>query len=185
VPASLAHPGSTSMTERSTLMHSRASPRVSTKCREDRSALDPHPRGNPRTTASRSGHQCPRYHGRCLGLRDLVENIGDVDLEPPHPAVRNPPRSCHGPVVHVDRPYPLAELGAVAQREQSSLSPAVPPACHKQRAPAVSSGQPLNRTRPVGRAHAADLGWGRSAKLHGMQGVRARFAEELACPSPR
>ena len=29
----------------------------------------------------------------------------------------------------------------------------------------------VTRTRPLGRAHAADLGWGRSAKLHGMQGV--------------
>jgi hypothetical protein len=30
----------------------------------------------------------------------------------------------------------------------------------------------VTRTRPPGRAHAADLGWGRSPKLHGMQEVK-------------
>jgi hypothetical protein len=41
-----------------------------------------------------------------------------------------------------DGPYPPNELGAVAVTcEQSSFPPAVPPTCHKQRSPAVCSGQ--------------------------------------------
>jgi hypothetical protein len=54
----------------------------------------------------------------------------------------------------------------------SSFSPVVPPACHKQRARAVSSGQP--RSLHMDRRHgqtAPDLGWERRPKLHGMQGV--------------
>jgi hypothetical protein len=54
-----------------------------------------------------------------------------------------------------------------------SFSPAVPPTCHKQRSRAVSSGQP--RSLEAGRLAGApvpDLRWGRSPKLHGMQGLR-------------
>jgi hypothetical protein len=59
-----------------------------------------------------------------------------------------------------DGPHPLVSWGAVAARcEASSLSPIVPPACHKQRSPAVSSGQPRsageNRCAAPG---VADLG---------------------------
>jgi hypothetical protein len=48
----------------------------------------------------------------------------------------------------------------------------VPPACHKERAPAVSSGQP----RSLGEGSwtgltASDLGLGRRPKLHGMQAL--------------
>jgi hypothetical protein len=48
----------------------------------------------------------------------------------------------HEAVVTEDGPHPRAELGSRRlQVPASSFSPAVPPACHKQRAPAVSSGQ--------------------------------------------
>jgi hypothetical protein len=55
----------------------------------------------------------------------------------------------------------------------SSFSPAVPPACHKQRSRAVCSGQ--SRSLEAGRCaglRLPDLGWGRRPKLHGMQGVK-------------
>jgi hypothetical protein len=79
----------------------------------------------------------------------------------------------HEAVVTEDGSHLLDELGTVAATlRASSFSPAVPPACHNERSPAVSSGQ--SRSMPeggLGRLTASDLGWGRSAKLHGMQGV--------------
>ena len=81
---------------------------------------------------------------------------------------------------------PSDEPGAVtASCDQSSCSPAVPHMCHKQRSPAVSSGQSrsLTEDRWTGRR---SLTWvGRSPKLHGMQGVMEdRVTSLLALDQP-
>jgi hypothetical protein len=62
-------------------------------------------------TSRQNDGAMPRYHRSLPSPPDLVEELGDVDFEPPHPAAASPPRSAHGPVVHMDGPYPLAELG--------------------------------------------------------------------------
>jgi hypothetical protein len=71
--------------------------------------------------------------------------LASVEFESPDPAAASPPGACprdgRSPK---DGPHPLAELGAVAARwGASSFSPAVPPACHKQRhegSPVVTHG---------------------------------------------
>ena len=72
------------------------------------------------------------------------------------------------------RPHPAVELETSPPGGNPHSSPAVPPACHKQRSRAVCSGQ----SRSIGGGRWAglrlpDLGWGRRPKLHGMQGVKA------------
>jgi hypothetical protein len=76
-------------------------------------------------------------------------------------------------VVAWDGPHPPDVLGAVDREVRaSSFSPAVPPACHKER---VTSGMQrtvtVNWRRPFDWAHVVDLGWGRRPKLHGMQAL--------------
>jgi hypothetical protein len=74
------------------------------------------------------------------------------------------------------------ELGAVAVRyERRVILAGVPPACHKQRSRAVSSGQPRSiREGGYARRTFPDLGRGSRPKLHGMQGVKALIG--LAVP---
>ena len=68
--------------------------------------------------------------------------------------------------------------GAIATRFEHRRSTGRATACHKQRARAVSSGTvTVTSRRPVGWAPVPDLGWGRSPKLHGMQGVRTVFPQ--------
>jgi hypothetical protein len=65
-----------------------------------------------------------------VGVADLCPNL-----------LRRLPAACHEEWLTEDGPHPAVELGAVAdKRGASSFSPAVPPACHKQRSSAVSSG---------------------------------------------
>jgi hypothetical protein len=86
------------------------------------------------------------------------------------PAAAPPSRLAHEAVVTEDGPHPAAELEPCGQVRAPSFSPAVPPACHKQRSRAVCSGQ--SRSLEAGRwagLRRPDLGWGRRPKLHGMQ----------------
>jgi hypothetical protein len=97
-----------------------------------------------------------------------------VEFESPDPAAATPPGSCPPGGGHRGRASPSTRAGnRYLQVRASSFSPAVPPACHKQRSRAVSSGQPrsLREDRWAGRP-SPDLRWGRRPKLHGMQGVR-------------
>jgi hypothetical protein len=78
----------------------------------------------------------------------------------------------HEAVVAGDGPHPLGQLGAVTVRcGASSFSSAVPPACHKQRSPAVSSGQSrsLREARWAG-LNGSDLGWGRTRNCMACKG---------------
>jgi hypothetical protein len=53
---------------------------------------------------------------------------------------------------------------------------AVPPACHKQRAPAVTADNHGHFEEAVGlSAPVSDLRWRSRPKLHGMQGVKGAF----------
>jgi hypothetical protein len=71
-------------------------------------------------------------------------------------------------VVTEDGPHPSGRAGAVAGTcERASFSPAVPPTCHKQRSPAVCSGQP--RSLGEGRwAERTPLTWGGGGGRHCM-----------------
>ena len=75
-------------------------------------------------------------------------------------AAAPPSRLANDAVVTEDGPRSTAGLGAVAATcGRSSFSPAVPPACHKQRSRAVCSGQP--RSLGEGRdAGYVPLAWG-------------------------
>jgi hypothetical protein len=76
----------------------------------------------------------------------------------------------HDAVVKRDGPQPPVELGAVATKREPRHFAAVPPACHKERSPAVSHGHSKTTVGPG----ASSLTWGREeAELHGMQGVKA------------
>jgi hypothetical protein len=70
-----------------------------------------------------------------------ADRPGGAD-ESPHPAAASPLGSCHEAVGHRGRASPYGRAGSRRrQARASSFSPAVPPMCHKQRSPALSSGQ--------------------------------------------
>jgi hypothetical protein len=100
-------------------------------------------------------------HSRPRTVVDLL-NVQQGASGGQHPAL-DLPRAlwalAHEAVVTKDRPHPLAEREAVATGGASPFSPAVPPACHKQRSPAVSSGQPRSLTEGLC-AWQASLTWG-------------------------
>jgi len=64
-----------------------------------------------------------------------------------------PAAACQRGWVSESGPHPAVKVGSTVLRFAESFSPAVPPACHKQRARAVSSGQSrsLRGTRWAGR----------------------------------
>ena len=80
------------------------------------------------------------YERRTVRLpRFLCEQVGAYLADRPH---------APDDLVFFDAPG-RAELGAVAATGTPSFSPAVPPACHKQRARAVASGQSRSLRKAV------------------------------------
>jgi len=97
-----------------------------------------------------------------LQLPDLSgrDGRGAVQISPP--GCREPSRLLPARRwITEDGPHPPNELGAAAMCERSSFSPAVPPTCHKQRSPAVHSGQSrsLREGRPAGHTLLTCGGW--------------------------
>jgi hypothetical protein len=110
-----------------------------------------HERSRPVTRNHRSENQRSRYQA-------AYEEAGQSSSLP-----TRLPRAlralANDAVVTRDGPHPAAELEPSPPGARSRLVPAVPPTCHKQRSPAVSSGQPrsLRRGRWAGRP---SLTWG-------------------------
>jgi hypothetical protein len=145
---------------------------------EDRIARGVRDQTGPNPRCSRS---CSRDHPRARKARQQ-ETRNEDNEAPDHAGHREPaatrrngpgeveglvsglPRTPSGlandAVVAGDGPHPPDELGAVDREVRaSSSSPAVPPACHKQRSPAVCSGQ--SRSLREGRwAGRTSLTWG-------------------------
>jgi hypothetical protein len=152
---------------------------VPDNCR--RSVLGPQPKGTPRTTTGRSDHQ------------PCVESAGRWTYSPADHRCRRqatwssslPTSGCREPSGLLPTMQwspgtgPTLRPGWSRRRQAraSSFVSAVPPTCHKQRSPAVRSGQ--SRSLRGGRwagCPVSDLGWGSRPKLHGMQEVKARRA---------
>jgi hypothetical protein len=103
-----------------------------------------HTRPAARGASGISGHD---------GLRETAGERQDVAVNRQHagrrggvrvspPAAASPPGSCPRVGASPRTGLPLSRARAITIRwGASSFSPAVPPACHKQRSPAVSSGQ--------------------------------------------
>jgi hypothetical protein len=101
-----------------------------------------------------------------------MEATGAVEFESPHPAAASPPALAHEAAVTEDglthrsswepsppRASPVVLVGRATRVPQAAGTSAI------QRTLTVTS------RRPVGWAHAPDLGWGSGPKLHGMQAV--------------
>jgi hypothetical protein len=100
-------------------------------------------------------------------------------------AAASPPGSCPRGRGHRGRASPVWPSWSRRCHEvTSSLSPAVPPACYKQRSRAVCSGQSrsLRHGEQLGPS-SRDLAHCSNPKLHGMQGVTAGIG--LAVPTGR
>ena len=122
-------------------------------------------------------------HSRVERQPPGITSGGGPEFESPYPTAASPSALAHDSVVTRGLPHSPTSWGRCSQVRASTFSPAVPPACHKQRSPAVSSGQSrsLEAGRWAGR-RLPDLGGGRRPKLHGMQGLMALIG--LAVPGP-
>jgi hypothetical protein len=94
------------------------------------------------------------------GQRHTHTHTHTVEFESPDPPAASPPGSCPRGGGHRGRASPSTRAGnRYLQVRASSFSPAVPPACHKQRSRAVCSGQSrsLETTVALG---SGSLTWG-------------------------
>jgi hypothetical protein len=100
--------------------------------------------------------------------------MGAVEFESPHPCRREPsgllPTRRWSPGTDLTQESSWSRSG---QGRAPSFSPAVPPACHKQRAPAVSSGQSRS-LRGGRRAGHQLLTWGKGGGRNCMACKRSR-----------
>jgi hypothetical protein len=144
--------------------------------RSRRYTLGPH---RPEASGAQRAPRVSTNHrstARCGHEQAALREVGGVRVSPP--GCREPLRALgHEAVDYRGRASPSGWVGSrYRQVRAASFLPAVPPACHKQRSPAVSSGQ--SRSLEGGRwagLNGSDLGWGRRPKLHGMQGVRGKY----------
>jgi hypothetical protein len=149
---------------------------------EPRSVLGPCRTGTPGARAVASGHQGKtRIPGRWLpssssrheasGQIRLWSRRSEGRVSPP--AAASPPALGHEAVVTEAGLTLWLSWSRRRHVDASSFLPAVPPACHKQRSPAVSSGQSRSfREGRHGGVSAPDLRCWSRPKLHGMQGVK-------------
>ncbi len=108
-----------------------------------------------------------------------------MEFESPDPAAATPPGSCPPGGGYRGRASPSTRAGNRYLRVRaSSFSPAVPPACHKQRSRAVCSGQSrsLETTVALG---SGSLTWGGGGGRNCMACKGSRLGSALPCPAGR
>jgi hypothetical protein len=103
---------------------------------------EPAGRGVQRARAVTSGGEEPQVKPPAQP-RPATPSGGGPEFETPHPVAASPPGSCPRGGGSPRTGLTLqASWSRHRQDEHRCSCPAVPPACHKQRSPAVSSGQP-------------------------------------------
>jgi hypothetical protein len=121
---------------------------------------------------ARPAHKNRRSHG--LRRSRLGRPSSSGPGSSPHPGCCGPPALANKAGITRDGPHPPVQLVTVAVTPEPPFSPAVPPACHKQRSRAVSSGQP--RSHREGRwAGCTLLTWGGGGGRNCMACKRSRL----------